>query len=272
MLARRSIQSRPFQCLIGICLCLCATLGLGSDSDPRPLRIMSVVIVQQDGFLQYLLEPYLKEHPIEIDYRTGHHRDVVQAVRNHEVDLVFVHTKINAMHKLESEGLLAPGTAIIANPKAFLGPKGDPAKLNGVTDPLTAMQQIQASGHCFVINPHGPLEVLQRSYLAELNNPCVIETATNTDEALDAAATNRGFTLWGLHPYLAKGAGRLEPHVTGHPDLLQNIGVWVVRGTPAEPAAQGMADYLKSDPIKARIRDFRLINFPDDRAWFEAVH
>lgn len=267
-------RRRPLSCFLARIVCLFIGLvGAGHAGDvAKTVRVMTVVIVQQDEFLQQLLEPYLADHNLQIEYRTGHHRELVQAVKDGEVDLIMLHTKIKAMDKLTGQGLLNPGQAVFANPKAFLGPAGDPAKLQGLTDPVLAMQHIREAGKCFVINPHGKLETQQRDYLQKAHITCVIDDAKDTEQALDIAAEKDGYTIWGLHPYLAKGQGRLEPVVIPHEELLQNIGVWVVAGTAVEQEASGIATYLLSDQVRKRYPAFRLKNQPNVQAWWPPVH
>jgi len=74
--------------------------------------------------------------------------------------------------------------------------------------------------------------------------------------------------MWGLHPYVAKTEGKLEPTVIPHPNLLQNISVWVVAGSDVEPEAAALAEYLQSPEVLERVKAFRLKNHPEQQAWW----
>ena len=138
-----------------------------NEAAEKTIRIMTVVICQQENFLQYLLEPYLSGKNIKIVYRQGHHTEVAKAVKNGEVDFVITHKKVKLLQKLESDGLLKKGHLLFANPMAFLGPKGDPAGIKGLDDPVQAVRNIQEKGYCFVINNHDRLARIQKHLLEE---------------------------------------------------------------------------------------------------------
>ena len=264
------LYRKLFSLLLLVSVLVVSGTVLAGDSTKR-LRIMTVVIVQQDDFLPALIAPYLNNHPLDIEYRSGHHREVVQAIQQGEVDLVMVHTKIKAMDKLIQQGLLKPGQPIFANPKAFLAPVGDPDGLSGLLNPLDALNRMQTAHRCFVINPHGALETLQRRFLQQADMDCVIESAQNTEQAIELADQKHGYTIWGLHPYQAKTNANLEPIVIPAPDLLQNIGIWVVAGTDMENEANDLADYLLSDPVRKLYMAFRLKDLPNVQAWWPPV-
>ena len=76
-----------------------------ANSAEKVLRVMTVVICQQDDFLQYVLAPYLAEKDIRIEYRQGHHSEVAKAVANKEADFVITHTKVKALQKMEKKEL-----------------------------------------------------------------------------------------------------------------------------------------------------------------------
>ena len=228
----------------------------------KTIRIMTVVICQQGDFLQYLFEPYLAKKNISIDYSQGHHNEVVAAIKRGQVDIAITHTKVKAMQELVASGLLVNGRTVFANPKAFLGPDGDPADIAGLDDAAAAMQRIQEQGYCYVINPHGNMTRLQRNLLegAQSGRQCVIDNVQNTWEALQMANDKGAYTMWGLHPYLAKGKGSLQPVVIPDQRLLQNLGAWVVQGSDVMAEARDLVEYLASDVARARIVKYR---FPD---------
>lgn len=241
--------------------------------DNKKIHIMTVVIVQQDNFLQKLLQPFLSSHGLVAEYTMGHHSEVAQAAGRHEIDLAITHTKVREMQKLEKEGLLMPRQALFSNPTAFLGPAGDPAHIRGLTDPVAAVKNILDGGFCFIINTHERLEKLQDDLLPGnvSTRDCIIRDDGNINmTAIDVAFERNGYTMWGLHPYASKSENRLEPVVMADERLLQEMSGWVVKGSAVEKEASELLDYLASKEVKNRIRNFHLHNYGDIQAWWPA--
>lgn len=238
------------------------------DVAPKKLRIMSVVIVQQEGFLAYLLEPYLAATDVEVTFSQGHHSEVAKAVSEGRIDLAITHSKVKALQKLEKQGVLHPQRVLFANPMAFLGPRNDPAGIAQETDPLSAFKKIQRSGYCFVVNRHHRMQVIQQAWLkaADMEAPCLIEPGN--EDFLQVASREQAYTLWSLHPYARKPLPELSPVVLGHPSLLENLSGWAVKGSPAEREALHLLDYLGRETARQRMEAFRLGDFPDQQPWW----
>jgi len=266
---------KNFLCRLPVILFLLTVANSGypesvPGKDTITLRIMTVVICQQGGFLQYLLEPYLAGKNVRIEYSKGHHSEVAAAVNRGEVDIAITHTKVKAMQDLATSGRLIDGQTIFANPKAFLGPRGDPAHIGGLPDAAMAMQRIQEQGYCYVINPHGEggMEKLQNDLLNAGSRHCVINNVQDTEEALSTAYEKGAYTMWGLHPYLEKGDGKLEPVVIPDPRMQQNLAAWVVQGSGVEAEARDLVNYLAGDTVKARLVKFRFPGYDTLQPWW----
>lgn len=232
---------------------------------------MTVVICQQDNFLQYLLEPYLSGKNIKIEYRKGHHSEVARAVVNKEVDFVITHKKVKALQKLEAEGRLGKGRTLFANPMVFLGPKGDPAGIKGLSDPVLAVRKILESEYCFVVNNHGRLKMIQEKLLeqSQVKGGCVIRNEENEKlTAMDVAFKKNAYTLWGLHPYAQKSENRLEAILIPDKSLLESMNGWVVSGTDVGNDAKELLNYLDSEEVEKKISEFRLAGYKDIQAWW----
>lgn len=233
---------------------------------------MTVVICQQEDFLQTLLEPYLAEHDITVEYSRGHHSDVASAVEKGEVDLAITHSKVKKMQKLERRGFLNEGKLLFANPMVFLGPKGDPAGLTGLLNPAEAIHRIHAKGMCFVINGHDRIRGIQHQLVAEsgLDDVCMIESRKSSP--MDIAFERNTYTMWALHPYSRKSQHRLEPVVIPEQRLLENMSGWVVAGLDSEEQANMLLSWLASEEAQKRVREFRLARYPQLQAWWPPRH
>lgn len=232
------------------------------------IRIMTVVICQQEDFLQTLLSPWAREHELELVYSSGHHSEVAAAVEKGDVDFVITHARVKKMQKLEARGVLGTGQQVFANPMVFLGPMDDPAAIDGLSDPLAAQKQIQQAGICTVINSHERLGNIQRTLLAKSANTkaCVIDS--DGQDAVDLAYEHKAYTLWALHPYTRKSRHRLRPVLIAHDSLLENMEAWVVEASPLKHEAQKLLDYLGTEKVQAQITGFRLQRYPDIQAWW----
>ena len=260
--------------LFFICLFLLTSTVQAENetSVAKIIRIMTVVICQQDNFIQYVLEPYLSEHNIKIEYRQGHHSEVAKAAANKEVDFVITHTKVKALQKMEQKGLLEKGHHLFSNPMAFLGPKNDPAHISGMQNPVQAIKKILESDYCFVINGHERLAKIQKKLIKQsaVTGACVIESEKQNEAVLDEAFEKNAYTLWGLHPYAKKGKGKLTPIVIPDEVLLSDMTGWVVKGTGREKEASELLNYLNTEQARKRITEFRLNNYDDIQAWWPA--
>lgn len=240
------------------------------DQEQKTIRIMTVVICQQGDFLQYLLEPYLRNRNITIEYSKGHHSEVAAAAERGAVDIAITHTRVRAMQKLAGEGVLIDGQTVFANPKAFLGPPGDPAQLAGIRDATGAMKRIQEKGFCYVINPDGHKKKLQEKLLEEtgINDLCIENAVNNTKEALRSASDRGAYTMWGLHPFLEKTDLAMQPVVIPDRRLLAVLGAWVVRGSLVEQEARDLIHYLASAQARKRLQEFRFSGHENLQPWW----
>lgn len=232
------------------------------------IRIMTVVICQQEDFLRSLLAPWAKDNQLDMVYTQGHHTEVAEAVEKGEVDFVITHAKVKKMQKLEALGVLGTGRQVFANPMVFLGPIDDPAAIDGLKDSLAAQKQIQQAGICTVINSHERLGNIQRKLLAQVADTAVCVIDSDGQDAVDLAYELKAYTLWALHPYARKSRHRLRPVLIAHDSLLENMEAWVVEASPLKHEAQKLLDYLGTEKVQAQITGFRLQRYPDIQAWW----
>lgn len=234
------------------------------------IRIMTVVICQQDDFLQTILEPYLTKNNIKVEYRQGHHSEVAKAANNKEVDFVITHTKVKSLQKMQSKGLLNKGQELFANPMAFLGPKNDPANISGMQDPVQAIKKVLESDRCFIINGHKRLAKIQKELIKKsgVTESCVIQSDKQNEDVLDDVFKKNAYTLWGLHPYAKKGNDKLIPIIIPDEVLLANMTGWTIKGTDGEQNASELLNYLISEQAKKRITEFRLKKYRNIQAWW----
>lgn len=242
-----------------------------TESSPEKIiRIMTVVICQQENFLQYVLEPYLAGKNIKIEYRQGHNSEVAQAVKTKDADFVIAHTKVKKLQSMEQKGLLNKGQQLFANPMAFLGPEGEPVKIGGMKDPVKAIKKIFESGYCFIINGHTRLAKLQKKFIkrAKIKGACVLQSDKQNEAILSEVVEKNAYTLWGLHPYVKKGNDKLLPIVIPDKELLSNMTGWTVKGSKSETETEKLLNYLSSEQAKKRITEFRLKKYKNIQAWW----
>ena len=162
---------------------------------------------------------------------------------------------------------------IFANPKVFLGPEGDPAGIRELDNPVMALQKIFDKGYCYIINPHGRLGLQQHQYLDKVTSDksCVMQGPGDINLLLDMALKHKAYTLWGLHPFVARSDHPLEPVVIPDEGLLENLAGWIVAGSRVEESARELLNYLAGDEAKERIESFRLKGFENVQPWYPPI-
>lgn len=116
------------------------------------------------------------------------------------------------------------------------------------------------------------MEILQNGLLDMANSVkrCVLNDVQDTQAALETAFEKGAYTMWGLHPYVAKANDNLQPIVIPDDRLLQNLSAWVVAGSDVEAEAGDVVNYLASEDAKIRLTKFCFPGYEDIPPWWPA--
>jgi len=249
-----------------------------AGSDPgavsEPLHALVVKIVDQDHFLEWLLQDAVKRGEIApLGITTTHVRDLRTHLRAQPYDLVIAHIHARPAQKLAAEGILARPVKVFANAHAIIGPDADPAAVAGARDFAAAIARIAEHKACWIVNHHGGLEALQDSFLGGAGRPrCFIDDSDNVGPlAIAVASARAGYTVWGYHPFMRLNAAGMRGFAFGDQFLLQPLNAWVVTGSGRETEASALVDRLLSAEVQQRISSFRLDGGPDTQVWWPAA-
>jgi tungstate transport system substrate-binding protein len=247
------------------------------------VRVAAVITPESSGLLQQLMAEFEKQSGYQAPIESR--QDVFGLAREGKADLVIAHYGHRETEDFCGEGLGGWPHPVFSNQAALIGPIADPAQIAGARDAVEAFRRIAAAKAPFVVN-NSPTE----KYLADLlwyaaGKPDQsgwyrdkgLRNQAETKDAIHAAVNEKGYTLWGLVPFLK--------YVEEHPDcgmkalvtddpLFQRLMVTVV----VQPAkikgvnidgAEALERFLISPETQARIRAFRVRGF-EGQVWWPA--
>ena len=242
------------------------------------VRLSSVVTPQDGGLYDDLLPDFEQQTGYQVELTTG--EDVYGAAREGQADLVLSHYGYKDAQAFVQAGFGQWPQSVFFNQLALLGPTSDPAQIQDLTDVVEAFRRIANTQSRFIVND---IDVLK--YLTEIIWNCAgrpdkggwyVDQGLAELEAIDAAAQQSGYVLWGLTPFLKaqqQNEVELQSLVLNDP-LLQRIMVTVavnpekVSGVNVE-GAKAFEQYLLAPTTQARIRAFRLPGI-DQQIWWPA--
>ena len=247
------------------------------------VRLAVVITPESSGLLRQLLADFEKQtgHKVLIDSR----QDVFGLARDGKADLVLAHYGHRGTEEFCADGLGLWPRPVFSNQAALIGPSSDPAKVAGSRDAVEAFRRIARAKVPFIVN-NGP----SQKYLADVlwqaagkpdraawYRDSGLRNQAATKDAIQAAVKEKGYTLWGLVPFLKYQQEHpdcgMRALVTDDP-LFQRLMVTVVvhpgkiKGVNVE-GAKALQRFLIAPETQARIRAFRVPGF-DGPVWWPA--
>lgn len=241
-------------------------------SDADGLRVLVVKIVDQGGFLSWLLEDAVQQGFVaRFHADTTHVRDIRERLHAQHYDLVIAHAHAKPARRLEADGTLTDGRIVFANARAIIGPAADPAGVGEAAGFTAATARIADTGACWLVNHHAGLSELQQRILTGTARPaCVIDDSGDSGPgAIVAARTRAAYTVWGYHPFMRMQLDGMRAFAFGDRFLLRPLKIWRV-ADGAAAAAPRMIEALLAPEVQRRIADFRLPQDPLNQAWWPA--
>ena len=192
-------------------------------------------------------------------------------------------TSIAGTEEFCAEGLGGWPHPVFSNQAALIGPMSDPARIGGVRDAVEAFRRIALSKSPFVVNNSATEKYLTELLWNAAGKPDQadwyrdkgLRNRAETKDAIQAAVHEKGYTLWGLVPFLQYRAEHpdcgMKALVTDDP-LFQRVMVAVVvqpekiKGVNVE-GAKALERFLIEPETQARIRAFRVAGFSGQVWW-----
>jgi tungstate transport system substrate-binding protein len=248
-------------------LLMASTIGMAQAQ--KSITVSSTTSTEQSGLFTHILPVFQNKTGIQVKVVAVGTGQALDIGRRGDADVVFVHDKV-AEEKFVSEGFSSKRIEIMYNDFVLIGPKSDPAKINGGKDIAVALQKIMKSQSNFVSRGDK-----SGTHAAELrywkvaglevsaSTPWYKETGSGMGPALNTASGLNGYILSDRATWLTfKNRGDLTILVQGDPRLFNQYGVMLV--SPEKHAhvkkAEGQAfiDWIASKDGQETIASYKV--------------
>ncbi len=253
--------------LMAMLLVLPVAGGAADTGESRPvIRLVAVNTPVQSGLLASLLPTFEKASGYVVELYGG--SDAYAQAETGKADLVISHYGKSPVEEFVTSGKGLWPRPVFSNQSVLTGPRDDPAKIRGMTDPFEAMKKIVASGALFVVAANPGARYLAELLIAGAGDPprgaWYIETDLARGRAMQFAAEKGAYTIWGSYPFerfRRKHDPDMEVLVWDTPVFHRVMATIVVNpdkvpGVNAE-GAKALEAYLLSPAVQAAIAAFR---------------
>jgi tungstate transport system substrate-binding protein len=242
----------------------------GVVAQDKSIVVASTTSTQDSGLFGHLLPLFKAKTGIDarvISQGTG---QALDTGRRGDADVVFVHAK-SQEEKFVADGFGVKRFAVMYNDFVLVGPKGDPAKVNGSKDIAAALVKIKNAGAVFISRGDK-----SGTHAAELNlwkiagvdiaadkGPWYRDIGQGMGAALNAASASNAYVLADRGTWLSfKNRGDLVISVEGDKRLFNQYGVILVNPTKhthvKKDFAQSFIDWLVSPEGQKAISDYKI--------------
>ncbi len=254
------------------------TTAATETTETSLVRLSSVVTPQEGGLYDDLLPDFERQTGYHVELTAQ--SDAYGPARAGQADVVISHYGHRDTQAFVQDGFGQWPQTVFSNQTALLGVSDDPARVRGLTDVVEAFSRIAQAQSPFIVNSAEGLKYLGEIFWNSAGRPekgeWYRDEGVRHQAAVEAAAQQGGYVLWGLTPFLTyqqQHSIELEPLVLNDP-LLQRIMVSVmvdpdkVAGVNVT-GAKAFQQYLLDPATQARIRAFRLPGI-DQQIWWPA--
>jgi tungstate transport system substrate-binding protein len=249
---------------------LALTLGQNVIAQDKSIVVASTTSTQDSGLFGHLLPLFKAKTGIDVRVVSQGTGQALDTGRRGDADVVFVHAK-SQEEKFVADGFGVKRTPVMYNDFVLIGPKSDPAKINGSKDIAAALAKIKAAGAPFISRGDK-----SGTHSAELNlwkaagidiaankGPWYRDIGQGMGAALNTASASNAYVLTDRGTWLSfKNRGDLVISVEGDKRLFNQYGVILVN--PAKHAhvkkdlAQSFIDWLISPAGQKAIADYKI--------------
>ena len=201
----------------------------------KSIVLSSTTSTEQSGLFGFILPIFKMKTGIDVKVVAVGTGQALEIGRRGDADVVFVHDK-PAEEKFVADGFATKRIEVMYNDFVLIGPKSDPAKIEGGKDIKTAFQKIASAQAPFVSRGDK-----SGTHAAELRywkdsgiavTPTLTwykETGSGMGPALNTASGMNGYILADRATWLSfKNRGDLTILVQGDPKLFNQYGVMLV--------------------------------------------
>jgi tungstate transport system substrate-binding protein len=239
----------------------------GVAAQDKSIVVASTTSTQDSGLFGHLLPLFKAKTGIDVRVISQGTGQALDTGRRGDADVVFVHAK-SQEEKFVADGFGVKRFAVMYNDFVLIGPKNDPAKVNGTKDIAAALVKIKEAGAAFISRGDK-----SGTHAAELNlwkvagvdiakdkGPWYRDIGQGMGAALNTASASNAYVLADRGTWLSfKNRGDLVISVEGDKRLFNQYGIMLVN--PAKHAhvkkdlAQPFIDWLISPEGQKAISD-----------------
>jgi tungstate transport system substrate-binding protein len=236
----------------------------------RFMTVASTTSTENSGLFRYLLPLFQKDTGIEARVVAVGTGQAIELAQRGDADVLFVH-HTPSEEKFVADGFGVTRVEVMYNDFVVVGPRTDPAGVQGMTDVVAALAQIAAKHASFVSrgDDSGTYK-LERSLwkaagvdVAAASGTWYREAGAGMGATLNTAGGLDAYTLTDRGTWISfKNRGNLAILIEGDNRLFNQYGVILVnpKKYPHVKAADGQTfiDWLRSDTGQQAIAAFRI--------------
>jgi tungstate transport system substrate-binding protein len=247
-----------------------AVSGVAHGGDDKSIVVASTTSTEDSGLFEYLLPIFKRKTGITVKVIAQGTGQALDTGRRGDADVVFVHAKDAELQFLK-EGQSLKRYPVMYNDFVLIGPKSDPARIEGMTDIAQALRTIAAKRASFISRGDR-----SGTHIAELKlwkaagidieqdrGPWYKSIGQGMGAALNVAAATEAYVLSDRATWIHFGnKGDLQIVVQGDKRLFNQYGVMLVNPEkhPNVKAALGQEfiDYLISPEGQKDIAGYKI--------------
>jgi tungstate transport system substrate-binding protein len=262
------------------------TEGETDGGKDQTLTLATTTSTDNSGLLAYLLPFFEEEHNAEVEVIAVGTGQALEIGEDGNADVLMVHARsledafMEANHGVRREDLMY-------NDFVIVGPRDDPAGIEGMTDAAQAFAQIAEAEAAFISRgddsgTHTKEKAIWSEAGVDPSGDWYVSAGQGMGAVLTMADEQQAYTLSDRATYLARTleGTELEILVEGDPILFNPYGVIAVNPEKSEEINADLAntfiDWLISVPTQEKISEFGVEEFgqplftPDSEPWRKA--
>jgi tungstate transport system substrate-binding protein len=260
--------------VVGACLMACTLSTVAAD---RFITVASTTSTENSGLFRYLLPLFQHDTGIEVRVVAVGTGQAIELAQRGDADVLFVHHKPSE-EKFVAEGFGVARFDVMYNDFVVVGPRTDPASVQGMTDVAAALAQIAAKQSMFVSRgDDSGTHKLELSLwkaaginVAAASGTWYREAGTGMGATLNTASGLEAYSLTDRGTWISfKNRGNLAILIEGDSRLFNQYGAILVnpKKHPHVKTTEGQRfiDWLLADKGQQAIAAFRI---EGERAFF----
>jgi tungstate transport system substrate-binding protein len=267
---RRAIRALGMDFVILACAALASFAASPIHAQDKSIVVASTTSTQDSGLFGHILPLFKKKTGIDVRVIAQGTGQALDTGRRGDADVLFVHARAQEL-KFVADGFALRRYPVMYNDFVLIGPKSDPAGINGMRDIVAALRTIKAKEAPFISRGDR-----SGTHVAELNlwkiagidiakdhGPWYKSIGQGMGAALNTASAANAYVLADRGTWLSfKNRGPLVIAVEGDNRLFNQYGVMLVNPQKhphvKKELGQAFIDWLISAEGQKAIADYNI--------------